>query len=227
MYDARATLALTCLLSTATACSPPAAPEYTPDQDTDSGDSGDSGDGPDDEIEAWLDASLIEQVAAIEDGTISGAALLDAYLQRIAERDDGDGGINAIIALDPDATETASSLDDLVGSAAPLQGAVVMHERGWKRLSPEQQEAILKHAKEVGEELKNDIREHEARSLAAMKSRGLKVWPVDEKTKEEWRKAAESAYARIRGKLVPADIFDEVKRLLNEYQSQQSGNVQQ
>jgi TRAP-type C4-dicarboxylate transport system substrate-binding protein len=109
---------------------------------------------------------------------------------------------------------------------APLQGAVVMHENGWNRLTPEQQEVVLKIAKDVGEELKRDIRQHEARSLEAMKSRGLKVWPVGEEALAQWRSAAESAYSRIRGTLVPPEIFDEVKRLRDEFQSKKAGSGQ-
>ena len=103
---------------------------------------------------------------------------------------------------------------------APLQGALVMHEQGWGRLTPEQQQAVLKIAEQVGEELKENIRLHEARSLQAMKSRGLEVWPVDGEALSEWRRAAENAYSQIRGKLVPADIFDQVQRLKNEFQAQ-------
>jgi TRAP-type C4-dicarboxylate transport system substrate-binding protein len=109
---------------------------------------------------------------------------------------------------------------------APLQGAVVMHEKGWNRLTSEQQGEIMRIAKDAGEEMKRDIRQHEARSLQAMKSRGLKVWQANEEATAEWRRAAESAYSQIRGKLVPAEIFDEVKRLRDEFQSRKSGSGQ-
>jgi TRAP-type C4-dicarboxylate transport system substrate-binding protein len=102
---------------------------------------------------------------------------------------------------------------------APLQGALVMHERGWKQLSPEQQTMVMQTAKDVGEELKNDIRQHEVRSLQAMKSRGLQVLSLDDAARAEWRKAAESAYPKVRGNLVPPEIFDEVVRLRDEYRA--------
>ena len=35
----------------------------------------------------------------------------------------------------------------------------------------------------------------------------------------EWRKATEAAYPTMRGKLVPADLFDEVRRLRDEYRA--------
>jgi TRAP-type transport system periplasmic protein len=33
----------------------------------------------------------------------------------------------------------------------------------------------------------------------------------------QWRTLFEGVYPQIRGKLVPADVFDEVQRLLKEY----------
>ncbi|MFQ5792624.1 MAG: TRAP transporter substrate-binding protein DctP, partial [Acidobacteriota bacterium] len=57
---------------------------------------------------------------------------------------------------------------------APLQGAVVMHEKGWNRLSPEQQDTIVKITREVGEKLRRDNRQLEERSnQAAQLFRGL------------------------------------------------------
>jgi TRAP-type C4-dicarboxylate transport system substrate-binding protein len=102
---------------------------------------------------------------------------------------------------------------------APLQGALVMHERGWTQLSPEQKDMVLKTAKDVGEELKQDIRQHEVRSLQAMKSRGLQVLSLNDEARAEWRQAAEGAYPRVRGNLVPPEIFDEVVRLRDEYRA--------
>ncbi len=54
-----------------------------------------------------------------------------------------------------------------------------------------------------------------------MVKRGLKVHTVTPEITEEWRKAAEAVHPRIRGTLVPTDIFDEVVRLLNERRSSQ------
>ena len=102
---------------------------------------------------------------------------------------------------------------------APLQGALVMHQKGWDSLTPELQDTVLKISRQVGEELKNDIRRNEALSLEAMKKRGLEVWSVDGAGLAEWRQTAEKAYSRIRGNLVPSDIFDEVVRMRDEFRA--------
>jgi TRAP-type transport system periplasmic protein len=53
-----------------------------------------------------------------------------------------------------------------------------------------------------------------------MKKRGLKVQRVSPEIEAEWRTLAEGAYPMIRGNMVPADLFDEVQRLLREYRAQ-------
>jgi hypothetical protein len=53
-------------------------------------------------------------------------------------------------------------------------------------------------------------------SVAAMEKRGLKVQKITPEVEAEWRTISEKVYPQIRGKLVPADIFDETMRLLAE-----------
>ena len=55
-----------------------------------------------------------------------------------------------------------------------------------------------------------------------MRTRGLKVQPVTPEMEAEWRKVAEGFYPQIRGKIVPAEIFDEVVRLVQEYRKGKS-----
>jgi hypothetical protein len=49
-----------------------------------------------------------------------------------------------------------------------------------------------------------------------MKKRGLTVHSVPPELEQEWRKFAEEFYPKIRGSMVPAEMFDEVRRLLAE-----------
>jgi len=52
-----------------------------------------------------------------------------------------------------------------------------------------------------------------------MRRRGLTVIPVPPAAEAEWRTLSESFYPRIRGRMVPADMFDEVQRVLTEYRA--------
>jgi TRAP-type C4-dicarboxylate transport system substrate-binding protein len=47
-------------------------------------------------------------------------------------------------------------------------------------------------------------------AVAAMKKRGLQVHKPNAEQMKEWNALAENLYPRIRGKMVPAETFDEV-----------------
>jgi hypothetical protein len=52
-----------------------------------------------------------------------------------------------------------------------------------------------------------------------MRRRGLTVVPLPPAAEAEWRTLSERLYPQIRGRMVPADMFDEVLRLLAEYRA--------
>ena len=102
---------------------------------------------------------------------------------------------------------------------APLQGAVVMHEKGWNQLSPGQQEEMLLITRQVGEGLRSSNREQEQRSLDAMTKRGLKIVKISDEVLSEWREVVEKAYPRVRENLVTPAIFDRVQKLRDEFRA--------
>ncbi len=105
---------------------------------------------------------------------------------------------------------------------APLQGAVVMHENGWKKLTPDQQADVLRITREVGEDQRQSNRQQERRSLDAMTKRGLQVIDVTDDILDEWRAVAEKAYPRVRENLVPPEVFDRVEKLRDEFRARQA-----
>jgi TRAP-type C4-dicarboxylate transport system substrate-binding protein len=100
---------------------------------------------------------------------------------------------------------------------APLVGATVITKKAWDALSPETQGAVRDAAVEAGRQFAARGRAESDEAVAAMKKRGLQVTPVPPAVEAEWRAMGESFYPQIRGSLVPADMFDEVRRLLAEY----------
>lgn len=100
---------------------------------------------------------------------------------------------------------------------APLVGGLVITKRIWDTVPPAAREALLKAAQEAAEQIKLKSRSENDQAVETMKRRGLKVQPVTPEIEAEWRKAAEDAYPKIRGTIVPAEMFDEVQRLLKEY----------
>ena len=102
----------------------------------------------------------------------------------------------------------------------PMVGAVVVTRKVWDAMSPAGRKALRQAGEIAGAELRAVSRREQEESVAAMKKRGLKVQPVSPEIEAEWRRAAEQMYPLIRGGMVPAESFDEVQRLLQEYRAQ-------
>jgi TRAP-type C4-dicarboxylate transport system substrate-binding protein len=100
---------------------------------------------------------------------------------------------------------------------ALLVGATVIRKETWAQVPADLKPALLKAMREAGDKLQADIQQSSARDIAAMKSAGLTVVPVDAAAKAQWQKAAGNAYSKIRGDFVPPDAFDEALRYRDEY----------
>jgi TRAP-type C4-dicarboxylate transport system substrate-binding protein len=98
-----------------------------------------------------------------------------------------------------------------------LLGSTVISKSTWEKIPAELRPALLAATREAGLKLRADVRQGGDRDVEAMKKRGLVVVPVDARAHELWRKAAENAYPRIRGAVVPAEAFDEAMRYRDEF----------
>lgn len=102
---------------------------------------------------------------------------------------------------------------------APLVGATVIAKKTWETIPASNRDALRKAAAEAGEQIKARSRAESQESVEAMKKRGLKVQTLTPELEAEWYKFADGVYPRIRGKIVPMEMFDEVQRLLKEYRA--------
>lgn len=100
---------------------------------------------------------------------------------------------------------------------ALLLGATVITKGGWDKIPVDVRPALLQAAQEAGQKLRDQTRNNGPRDIEAMQKRGLNVVHVDAKALAEWRKAAENAYPHIRGTVIPADVFDEARKHLEEF----------
>jgi TRAP-type C4-dicarboxylate transport system substrate-binding protein len=103
---------------------------------------------------------------------------------------------------------------------APLVGATVVSKKAWERVPESMRPAMLEAARSAGIRLRTEIRKMGDDAVVEMKKRGLNVIAVDAATLAEWRREVEEAYPKLRGRLVPAELFDEVKRLRDEFRAQ-------
>jgi len=101
-----------------------------------------------------------------------------------------------------------------------LQGATIITKAAWEKIPAEVRPELLRVSQEAGTRLRKEIRESEAKDVEAMKKRGLTVVPVSAAQRAQWQKLTESIYPRIKGKVVPAEAFEEAMRYRDEYRRQ-------
>ena len=102
---------------------------------------------------------------------------------------------------------------------AILAGGLVVKRETWEKIPPATREVLLEAARQAGREIQANGRKEGEESVAALQKRGLIVDTLTPEIEREWREEMERVYPKIRGRIVPADIFDEVQRLLKEYRS--------
>jgi TRAP-type C4-dicarboxylate transport system substrate-binding protein len=103
----------------------------------------------------------------------------------------------------------------------PLVGATVITKKTWDALTPANRDAIRKAAIEAGMQMQIRSRAESSAAIEAMKQRGLQVHPVPPELEAEWRQFLEGVYPKIRGTMIPPEVFDEVQRLLADYRAGQ------
>ena len=102
---------------------------------------------------------------------------------------------------------------------APLMGATVISKDVWEKIPAEYHEDFLKAAKDIGEEVRGEIRRQDVKAVEVMKKYGLTVNTVDAATRAEWESIGEKAAEIWGSKVVPPEIFAKVKRLVAEHRS--------
>ena len=102
----------------------------------------------------------------------------------------------------------------------PVVGAAVITKKTWDQLSARGREQLRSAAEVAGVKIRTHARKEDLEAVEAMRNRGLDVYRPTPEVKEQWRQMAEGAYPRIRGGMVPADMFDQVRAAVAEYRKQ-------
>ena len=98
-------------------------------------------------------------------------------------------------------------------------GATVVNRSTWEKIPADKREALLKVSREQGRQLVLEVRKMDAEAIDTMKKNGLNYIENTPAELAAWDKAAEETWKYVRGKSVPAETFDEVKKLRDEYRA--------
>jgi TRAP-type C4-dicarboxylate transport system substrate-binding protein len=91
-----------------------------------------------------------------------------------------------------------------------LIGATVVRKETWEKVPPDLRPKLLAIAREVGAKVDVEVKRLNDDAIAAMQKQGLEVVKVDPRP---WQQAADRTWPAVRGKVVPAGIFDDVVKL--------------
>jgi TRAP-type C4-dicarboxylate transport system substrate-binding protein len=104
---------------------------------------------------------------------------------------------------------------------APIVGALVITKKAWDDMSPEAQQTLRTAGDKAGLLMRNQARQEVDEAVAAMKQRGLVINKPNPEQMKEWAVLADKLYPRIRGRMVPAETFDEVFAHLKAFRASQ------
>jgi TRAP-type C4-dicarboxylate transport system substrate-binding protein len=89
-----------------------------------------------------------------------------------------------------------------------MLGATLVRKDVWEKIPADVRPRLLASARELGGRVDTEVKRLNADAVAAMQKSGLKVVPGDAAA---WRAAMEKTWPVVRGGVVPADFFDQVK----------------
>ena len=101
----------------------------------------------------------------------------------------------------------------------PLVAGTVISLKTWEQIPEELRPGMLEAATRAGDLLRDEIRQMDSDAVAEMEKRGLRVIQLDQAELDSWQKEAEAAYPQLRGRYAPAHLFDQVRRLRDEFRS--------
>jgi TRAP-type transport system periplasmic protein len=91
---------------------------------------------------------------------------------------------------------------------APLVGATIITTKTWDALTPDDQKAMTEAARAMEAKIRADSPKEDDDSINQMKLHGLQVFQPDAAATADIRAEATKLGATMRGKMVPADVYD-------------------
>ncbi len=106
---------------------------------------------------------------------------------------------------------------------APLTGATVIEKGAWEKIPAELRPKLLEASRVAGKKLRAEVRRLNQEAIQAMVKNGLKVHKVPPDVQAQWRKMVEDVYPQVRGKIMPAEAFDAVRKYRDEFRASRGG----
>lgn len=95
-----------------------------------------------------------------------------------------------------------------------LTGVTVVDKPTWEKVPADLRPKLLEIFRAASVKIDQEVVKMETDSLTKLKAQGVQMVPVQDLP--EWQKAMETVYGDLRGKVVPAQAFDEVRQAIKE-----------
>lgn len=102
---------------------------------------------------------------------------------------------------------------------APLVGGCVILKESFDALPASMQQSMRESARRSGDEIQSRNRIESEEAIKAMQANGLKLVKPGDAELQQWRAFLEPVYPQLRGKQVPADLYDLVMKTLEAHRA--------
>jgi TRAP-type C4-dicarboxylate transport system substrate-binding protein len=102
---------------------------------------------------------------------------------------------------------------------SPLIGATLISRGAWEKVPANLRPELLRIARNAGDEFRTKILSSGDEAIVEMAKKQLQIIKLSDAEMAKWRAETSAAYPKMKEKLVPADLFDEVERLLKEFRA--------
>ncbi len=118
-------------------------------------------------------------------------------------------------------SQVATKADNMLDMKwAPVAGAMVLTKKAWDSLAPDTQKYLRETGQRAGEKIRKDSRREDDEAIEAMVAKqGLKVTKLSDAADKEWRDEMIRLNPKIRGNVVPEQMFDSAQAALKEYRA--------
>jgi len=101
----------------------------------------------------------------------------------------------------------------------PILGVIVMNRVTWEKLSPENQQEIMKATKKIADEFSASMAKTEANAIAAMSKTGLNVNKPNQVQQDMWSNDIRNTLPSLVGSIFDRDLFNQLNSILEKARS--------
>jgi TRAP-type C4-dicarboxylate transport system substrate-binding protein len=102
---------------------------------------------------------------------------------------------------------------------SPIVGAAVIRADLWEKIPAELRAKLAASAEATGEKIRALGRKEDEDAIAAMKQHGLQIDTPSPADDAAWQAVADDLSAKVRGTIVPAEIYDAALQNLRDYRA--------